>query len=160
MKKWVKGVLWGVGIVATGGTIYAIRLNKSSKKLEIIPRVNLHKLALTGITLRVDTQIKNPTGVQINLKYPFVKLLFKDATVGTSQVVNKDVTFPKNGEVTLDPFFIEIPISGAFSLAFEIYKALLAGTAIKVKVYYSTIVKALNAIPIPFESSYEVTIKK
>jgi hypothetical protein len=160
MKRWVKILLWGTGIAATGGTVYAFRLSRFAKKAEVISKVNVHKIALDGITLRVDSLVKNPTGLTVNMKFPFVKLLYKDATIGTSVAVNKDVRIPKNSQVQLEPMMIQIPILGLFSLGADLLKAFTDGTAIKLTVKYSSTVLFGKLNAIPFAASYEVTVKK
>lgn len=160
MKKWVKYVL-GAGAFATGGIgIYGFRLKRFANKAEIISTVNVHKIALDGLTLRVDTIIKNPTGLGVTMKFPFVKLIYKDATIGTSVAVNKDVKIPKNGQTTLDPIMIQIPLFGLFSLGADLLKAIASSTPVKVLVKHSSSVLFGKMNVIPFSQSYEVNIKK
>ena len=160
MKRWAKILLLGTGIAATGGTVYAFRLKRFAKKAEIISRVNVHKIALDGITLRVDSLVKNPTSLGVSMKFPFVKLVYKDATIGTSVAVNKDVKIPKNSQVQLDPMMIQIPLLGFFSLGADLLKAFTDGTPIKLAVKYSSTVLFGKLNAIPFSASYDVTVKK
>ncbi len=57
-KKITVGTVVGGALI--GGTIYVLRLNKMNAELETIPMVKIHKLDFSGLTLRVDVQLKNP----------------------------------------------------------------------------------------------------
>ena len=69
MGKWTK-IFIGTGIVAAigGGVAYALRLNKLAEELVIVPTVMLHKVSVSGIFLRVDVQLKNPTRAKLKMK--------------------------------------------------------------------------------------------
>jgi hypothetical protein len=50
----------------------------------------------------------------VKVKYPFVKLLYGESTLGSSQVKDQDFEIPKFGEVAIEPVFIDL---GFLSLA-------------------------------------------
>ncbi|HRH58483.1 MAG TPA: hypothetical protein PLS10_12585, partial [Chitinophagales bacterium] len=78
METWKKitvGTIIGGGLI--GGTVYLLRLNKMNAELETVPMVKIHKLDFSGLTLRVDVQLKNPTRTPFKIKFPFIKLVYK-----------------------------------------------------------------------------------
>jgi hypothetical protein len=63
---------------------------------------------LSGLVLRVDVTLKNPTGGSVMVKQPFVKMIYGNSTFATSQVQDKDYEIPKFGEVKMEPVFINL----------------------------------------------------
>ncbi len=113
----------GAGIIAAAS--YALRLKKASAQLESVNKISIHSVKMDGITIRIDTLLKNPSSTKLKLKYPFVKLIYKDATIGTSQSINKDITLPAYGEANITGIMIKVPLGGLFSAGVGIYKQLL-----------------------------------
>ena len=58
--------------------------------------------------------MKNPTAGTVTVKYPFVKLMYGESMIGSSEVRDLDFDIPKFGEKLLDPIYIDL---GFFSLA-------------------------------------------
>lgn len=111
----MKYFLWGaVGIAGIAGGAYLYRMNRLSDKLEVVTKAIIYKVSLTGLRLRIDVKLKNPTGGTMKLKYPFVKLLYGASTLGSSQVKDQDYEIPKFGELTMEPIYIDL---GFISLA-------------------------------------------
>jgi hypothetical protein len=104
-----KYLLWGTGIVglALGGA-YLYNLKRLSGELEVVTKAMIYKVTLTGLTLRVDVTLKNPTGGSLKVKYPFVKMLYSGSTFASSQVKDIDYEIPKFGEKSLDPIYINL----------------------------------------------------
>ncbi|HSZ71416.1 MAG TPA: hypothetical protein VK750_01990 [Cytophagaceae bacterium] len=99
-----------VGAVVLGiGTTYLLKLKRLSEQLEIVTKVNIHKVGLAGLQLRVDVMMKNPTGGSMKVKFPFVKMLYKDTVFATSEVKDQDYVIPKFGEQQLDPIYVSLP---------------------------------------------------
>lgn len=159
MGKWTK-ILVGTGIVAAigGGVAYALRLNRLAKELVVQPIVSLHKISISGIFLRVDVRLKNPTRAKLKIKFPFVKLIYKDAVIGSSQAVDKDIQIPAYGEAEANGIMIQIPLSGVFSLGSELLASLQSGTAVKLGVRSMTTVN-LGWKKFPYEDTQEITLK-
>ena len=104
-----KQILAGSGaVVLAGGVIYFSRLSRMKANLEILSKVIIQKINLTGITIRVEVQIKNPTEGSVKVKFPFIKMQYKGSTFASSEVQNKDFTLPKFGQINLDPIFITL----------------------------------------------------
>lgn len=157
--NWKKFFMW-TGIVGgtTGGIIYAARLRRTSEELETVNTINIHKLNLKGLIVRVDVQLKNPTRTKFKIKYPFVKLLYKGVTVGTSNVVDKDIPIEKFSEAVAEKIMIGIPVKGVFSVVFGMVKSLLAGEEIKITSKTITEID-LGWKKIPYQKTEESTLK-
>lgn len=142
-----------------GGILYVSRLQKMSDELVVVPTVKIHKLALDGLTVRVDARLKNPTRTNLKIKFPFVKLLYKDSVVGSSQAVNKDIEIPSYGEAQVDAMMVQIPFLGLFSLAGDLIKSLTDGSAVKVGLKTISTID-LGIQKLPYEDFQEVLLKK
>lgn len=157
MKLWTKiGI--GAGL-AIAGITYAMRMNRANAELVSMATAKIHKLDATGITFRVDLQLKNPTQQRLKIKYPFIKLLLKGTVIGTSQSVNKDIVIPAFGQVIVDKIMINVPISGLFSIGMDVFKAIKDGKELKLTV------KTISTIDlffkkIPYDYPQEITLLK
>jgi hypothetical protein len=104
-----KHILWGLGLAGgIGGIAYLLNLNRLSGELEIITKALIHKATLSGLVVRVDVTLKNPSGGSVRVKHPFVKLAYGGSTFATSQVQDKDYELPKYGEKAMEPIFIDL----------------------------------------------------
>lgn len=109
-------ILIGAGAVAAlyyGGS-YLLKLNRLSNELESETKVSVHKVSLTGIDLKINVKLKNPSGGSIKVKQPFVKMMYGNSTVASSQVKDLNIAVPKFSEVSLEPIIIKL---GFLSLA-------------------------------------------
>lgn len=101
--------LIGVGLIGLiAGGAYLLSLGRLSAELEIMANAMVHQVSLTGLKLRVDVTLKNPTGGTVKVKYPFVKLQYGESTFASSQVKNTDFELPRYGEKTLEPIYIDL----------------------------------------------------
>lgn len=156
----LKKILIGTGITAVvaGGITYVRRLNRLANELEVVPTIKVHKVSLTGITLRLDVKLKNPTNAKVKIKFPFVKLIYKDLTIGSSQSVDKDIEIAKYSEAVAEAIMIDIPLMGVFSVAGDIIKAINEKQPIKLTVRTLTTIN-LGWKKIPYEDKQEITLK-
>lgn len=160
METWKKiAVGTVIGGALIGGTVYVIRLTKMSAELETVPMVKIHKLDLTGLTLRVDVQLKNPTRSAFKIKFPFIKLVYKGATIGSSQVVDKDISIPAFGEVVITQIMIRVPLLSIFSLSGGLIKAIQNNEAVKLDVKTSTTID-IGWKKVPYDKSDTITLSK
>jgi hypothetical protein len=90
------------------GVGYLLKLNRLSNELETVTNASIHKVSLTGIELTIKVTLKNPSGGSVRVKYPFVKLLYKDAAVASSQVKDVNITIKKFSEVNLEPVKVNL----------------------------------------------------
>jgi protein-disulfide isomerase len=109
-------LLIGAGAVAAlyyGGS-YLLKLKRLSNELESETKVAIHKVSLSGVDLMITVRLKNPSGGSIKVKHPFVKMIYGEKTIASSQVKDIDITVEKYSEVNLDPIKITL---GFLSLA-------------------------------------------
>jgi hypothetical protein len=103
-------LLIGAGAVAAlwyGGG-YLLKLKRLAGELESETKVSIHKVSLSGIELRIDVKLKNPSGGSMRVKQPFVKMIYQDKTIASSQVKDVNIAIEKFSEVNLDPIMISL----------------------------------------------------
>jgi 7-cyano-7-deazaguanine synthase in queuosine biosynthesis len=148
-------------LVVTGMVgVYAliVKYGRMQKELEVIPTANVHKFDLKGLTLRLDLLMKNPTAGSLKIKFPFVKVHYKDVLVGSSQVVNKDITIPAYGQAVIEKIMLDLPLTNLLSTAAALIKALQKKEPIILAVKAVTgIVTDFTEIPI--EKIQEIPLK-
>lgn len=135
METWKKiAVGTVVGGALIGGGYLLMKFSRISAELETVPTLKIHKLDLSGLTIRVDVQLKNPTNNSFKIKFPFIKLLYKGTTVGSSQLLDKDIVIPAFGEAVINQIMIKIPTLSLFSLSGSLIKAVQNKQPIQVEV--------------------------
>ncbi len=155
--KILTGTVVGAGAIA--GWSYLKNLKTAGAELEIVPKATIHQLSWNGLTIRLDVLLKNPSNGSFSLIAPFIKLLYKGTTVGSSTPVNKEFKLPAHGELMIDKIMVQIPMTSVFSVAFALIKALSAGEAATLTVRTMTTIN-LGIIKLPYESKQDITIKK
>jgi hypothetical protein len=149
----------GAGIVSVTGLAYFFRLKRTSVELETYARINIFKLTLKELILQVDVQLKNPTSTKFKIKFPFAKLIYHDATVGSSQVVNQDITIPAYGEAVAEKIMIPIPLREEFSLSAGLIALLFQGKEVDITAKTVTTID-LGWKKIPYEKTEVLKLKK
>jgi hypothetical protein len=147
----------GGGLIA--GYSYYLKMQRTQAELEVIPDAKLHQVNWDGITIRIDLLMKNPTKGSFSIKFPFVKLTYKENVVGSSQVVNRDIKIPAFGEARIEKILVNIPILSIFSVSSSILKAVQKKEPLTIKATLITTID-LGIVKIPFEETHEVTLKK
>ena len=147
----------GAGVIA--GISYFKNLRKAQAELEIIPKANLYSLSWDGLTIRVDVLLKNPTKGSFSIKFPFVKLIYKDTTIGSSQAVNENIKIPPYGEAIIEKILVQVPVTSVFSVVFALVKSLYNKEPVKLTIKTMTTVD-VGLAKIPYEDSTEVIVKK
>lgn len=148
-----------IGAGAITGIGYLIKMKRTSSEMETVARAKIHKLDLTALTIRVDVKIKNPTKGNLKIKYPFVKILYKDSTIGTSQSINKDIEIPSFGEANIQAIMIQVPLLELIRFGASMLKAFKEGTGVNVQIKtISTIDLGFKSIP--YEKTEELKLKK
>ncbi len=156
-NKILAGTVIGAGAIAA--IAYLKNIKRAQAQLEIIPVINIHQISLEGLTVRVDALLKNPTGASFKIKYPFVKLNHKDALLGSSQAVNKDIKIPAFGQVMIKDIMIKVPVLSFFSVGYDIIKALMNKQPISLT--RSVITTAdLGVTQVAIEHKQDMTLKK
>lgn len=104
----------GAVVAAYFGGSYLLKLNRLSNELESETKISVHNVNIGGIELSIKVKLKNPSGGSIRVKHPFVKMIYGDKTVASSQVKDANITIPKFSEVNFEPIRIQL---GFLSLA-------------------------------------------
>lgn len=156
-KNIVAFALLGGGLIV--GYSYYVKMKKTTAELQVIPDASLHSVNWDGITIRLDIVLKNPTKGNFSIKFPFVKLTYKDALVGSSEVVNKDIEIPAFGQAKITKLLINIPMTSIFSVSTSILKAIQNKEQVKVNATMITTID-LGLVKVPFAESHEITLKK
>ncbi|MBS1577386.1 MAG: hypothetical protein JST09_18965 [Bacteroidetes bacterium] len=156
-KKILTVALVGGGLIA--GYSYYLKMRKTQAELEIVPDARLYQVNWDGITIRIDLLLKNPSKGSFSIKFPFVKLTYKGTLVGSSEVVNKDITIPAYGQAKIDKIMVNIPILSIFTVSSSILKAIQNKEQVNLTATLMTTID-LGFSKIPFEESHEVILKK
>lgn len=158
MANWIKiGIGTGIGAGVIGLITYFTRLKRTSVEMESVASAKIHTLKFDGLTVRIDVQMKNPTSSSFKIKFPFVKVLFKDKTIGTSQVINKDIQIPAYGEAVISAIMVKIPMTGLLSLGGGIVKLLTKKQPVPIFVKTVTTID-LGWKKIPYEKTDDNTL--
>jgi hypothetical protein len=157
LNKIVFGTAVGAGIIAL--ISYFSRMKRASVQLEVIPSASIHSISLTGLTIKVNAILKNPTAANFKVKFPYIKISHKDTTLGSSQVINKDIEIPAYGQVVIDNMLVEIGTLSFLSVAYDVIKALNNKESIALTVQIITTID-LGWSKIPYEEKKEITLKK
>jgi hypothetical protein len=134
-------------------------MKKTAAELEVIPAASIHSVNWDGITIRLDLLLKNPTKGSFSIKFPFVKLTYKNTLVGSSTVMNKDIKIPAYGEAKIEKLLVNIPVLSIFSVSSSILKAIQSKEPVMITATLMTTID-LGLTTIPFEESHEVILKK
>ena len=156
LKKIIAGT--GIGAVVAAA-VWLFRLNRASVSMEVVPAIKLHKFDLTGLYIRIDLQLKNPTRSTFKIKYPFVKLSYQGTSVGSSQVVNQDITLPPFGEAQISAIMVRIPILNIFSSAGKLLSAVKNNETIQMDVTTISTID-IGVQKIPYTKTDTLTLKK
>lgn len=150
-------LLGGAGLFFGGR--YLMQMNRLENELETVITAKIHKLSLSGITLRVDVQLKNPTKGKIKMNYPFVKILHDGKTIGSSQSVKQEVEIPSFGEARIEAVMIDLPYSQLLINAWNMVQLIQDGKPVTVQVKVISSVKMIWGDQ-PYEEMKEVTLKQ
>ena len=160
METWKKiAVGTGIGTALLAGATWLSRINKTAVNLEVVPTAKIHQLAFNGVTIRVDIQLKNPTRSSFKLKYPFIKLRYKDESIGSSQVVNQDIVLPAFGEAQIENVLIKIPLLNLFTSSGKVFTAINNNELIQIQIDILTTID-IGIKKLPFTKSEKITLRK
>jgi len=156
-NKIIAGTLIGGGLIAGYG--YYLKMKKTQAELQVIPNASIDQVNWDGITIRLDLLLKNPTKGSFSIKFPFVKLTYKDSLIGSSQVVNQDIKIPAFGQAKIEKILVNVPMLSIFSVSTSVLKAIQSKEEVKITATLITTID-LGWTKLPFEESHEVTLKK
>jgi hypothetical protein len=138
MEMWKKiSIGAGAGGILIGGILFIpklLKLKSASVSLDVVPRALLHKIDFTGVTIRIDVQLKNPTSAVFKMKYPYVHLSYKGSTIGTSQSINQDIGMVGFGEANINGIIFHIPMISLLSVLGGLLKGIQNNEEIKLDI--------------------------
>lgn len=155
MANWKKiGLITGGGAAGLAGLLFLLRgvfnkaysldeLKKLSDRLETNPSAKIHKLDFTGLTIRIDVKLKNPTNNGFKMKYSFIQVGYNGKSIGSSQVSSEVLSIPPNGEFQIKAILLNFPLIGMLSLVSGLFKSLQSGEAVKIKVVTTSTIDPL-----------------
>lgn len=156
LKNLLIGIGVGGGLIA--GIGYWLRLKRTSIELETFATVMVDKLDFSGLTLRVDLQIKNPTKTKFNIKFPFVKLFYKNTSIGSSEVIDKDIQIPGFGEAVVEKIMLRLPLNRVLNVTTALINSLQSNEAVKITSKTITTID-IGWKQIPYEKTQEIILK-
>ncbi len=153
MNVWTGIIIGAVVLTAYGLS----KLAKVGNNLVTEIKGRIHSLDFSQITFAIDTQIKNPSDTSLKVQYPFIKILYKDSLIASSQIVNQTLTIAPLSQTNLNN--IKIPVS-YFKLSGVgselIQKLQTKKTNITLQVEISTYVYT-SGTKLPFTSKQDIT---
>ncbi len=157
MKKVLTMSLIGGGLFA--GYSYYKKLKRTKAELVVLPDATLYQVNWNGIVVRIDVVLKNPTKGSFSIKFPFIKLSYKDTVIASSHVIDKEIKIPAYGEAKIEKILVTIPMQSIFSVSTSILKAIQNKEPVKLKATVITTVN-LGWTKLPYEDTKEVVLKK
>ena len=148
-----------IGVGAIAGWTYVKNLKKAQAELEVVPKASIHQLSWDGLTIRLDVLLKNPTKGSFSIKFPFVKLLYKETVIGSSEAIDNEIKIPAFGQAMIDKVLVQIPMTNVFSTVFTLVKTLIGGDSVTLAIRTLTTIN-LGIIKLPYENKQEVQLKK
>ena len=97
MLKWIIG---GLATILSVG--YLSRLQKTGSTITSRVRLQIHKITLTGMELKAIVQLQNPNPISLRIQHPFVKVLYGDKMLGSSEIENKVLDVDANSQQTFE----------------------------------------------------------
>jgi len=107
---------------------YYQHLKRQANKLLWEVRGSIYSVNLSGVKIRLDVTLKNPTTTDFSFTFPFLTLGLDDADVlASSQVSGAVVNLNGGSEKALDPIWITLPISSLLRLGLAFVNAVTEG---------------------------------
>lgn len=154
MNIWTGIVLGVIGLGVWGLS----KLSHASGEIVTQIKARIFKIDISNLTIAIDAIIKNPTNTEINIQYPFIKLLYKGGALASSDMKDQQIKIAPFSQTTISN--IQIPISYLYmaSLAPEVLKRVKdKNHKINLQVAVSTrVLFAGNNIP--YNSTQDVSI--
>ena len=97
MIKWIAG-----GAATFFAIRYLLRLNAASKTIDTRTSIQVHRVGLSGMDLKVRITIQNPNPISLSMQYPFVNISYQGSRLGASVIRDETIQIPANGEQAFD----------------------------------------------------------
>lgn len=146
----IGGLAWGLS--------YLLGKKKVGDKLDTVTSVMVHSIKLNGLTLRIDVILKNPTEGTLTIKQPYVRVLYENKLIGSSQIQDKTIDIVKYGVKPLAPIYLTIPATGLFTLGDGLLKVLLKKQPAKITTVTVTSLK-IGGQYVTYEKPEIITLK-
>ena len=145
MNIWT-GIILGAIVLG----IWALsRISHAAIELVTQLRSRVFKIDISNLTLAVDAIIKNPTNTEINIQYPFIKVLYNGNLLASSDLKTEKIYLMPFSQTPINN--IQIPISYLYmaGLAPEVVKKIKDKSyKINLEIEISTrVIFATNNIP-------------
>jgi len=144
---------------AIGGVAYWSSLKRTSKELEVTHKLGISSLSFTGVTIRLDVMLRNPSSNSFKIKYPHIKMMLGEDTIGSSQLIDTSIKVPADGEVHIDKILIAIPLMEELSLIGSLLTPLQNGESVMIKVVCETDITLLGIFTFPYTKIDEIPLK-
>jgi hypothetical protein len=154
-----KGIIvTAIGSAIIGLGVWINRLRRTSVNLEFVPSLMLHKIDFSGVYIRVDVLVKNPSNMDLKFNYPFVKLNYEGSSVGSSQSKNEEIQIKAYSESRIEKLMIHIPLLNLFSNTGKLIASIKAKSPI---ILDTEIISNVNLgfRSIPFKTSFKLNLK-
>jgi len=118
MNAWPLILLTVVGIGAYGLT----RLGAASGEIVTQVAARIFKIDISNLTVAIDAIIKNPTNTEINIQYPFIKIIHQGSVLASSELKDEVIKIKPFAQTKISN--IKVPISYLYmaGLAPEVLK--------------------------------------
>jgi len=157
MSAWKK-----IALVAAGCGLavyaYASKMTKMKARLIVIPNVSVFKVSLTGLVLRANVLIKNYSSGSCSIKFPFVRLIYKETLLASSNIIDKDIPIEPYGQVQIDQIDVDVPLSSVFSVVSALINGIQNKQPISITVVTSTVID-VGVQKFDYEDSQTIPLK-
>jgi len=155
----------GIGAAVAGIVWFskrAMNLTNTKAELDTVINPRVHSINLQGIVVRVDVKVKNPKKTGFTMSFPYVKILYGENVVGSSNAVDKKITVPGYGEALIDAIMIQITPLSLLGTAFNLLKEVVVqGKTVLFKAVVTSDVQIASNLTYPYkqESTFQVKPK-
>ena len=155
----------GIGAAVAGIVWFskrAMNLTNTKAELDTVINPRVHSIDLKGIVVRVDVKVKNPKKTGFTMTFPYVKILYGDSVVGSSNAVDKKIAIPGYGEAMVEAIMIQITPLSLLGTAFNLLKeVVMQGKTALFKAVVTSDVQIANNITYPYrdETTFQVKPK-
>jgi len=153
MNIWAGIILSAVALGVYGFS----KLSHAGNKLVTEVNGSVFSINFQNIIFAIVAKIKNPSPQELNITYPFIKVLYKGNTIASSEVKDSTVKIEKMGEHTIN---LKLPVSylklGGVAMDF-LKKVTDKSAKITLQVEISTYIEVAGA-QIPYSKTQDITV--
>lgn len=105
MNIWTGIVLGVIGLSVWGLS----KLSYAGGEIVTEVKARIFSIDFSKLVLSIDVDLKNPSGTDVTIKYPFIFLSYSGNVIASSEQKDEDVLIPKYGHKTI--YNIKIPLN-------------------------------------------------